>query len=196
MSIYGFYENNNRIHIGQDARIDKSEKAIFDSYFCFSCFFERKNELFEYGEAGGIFREKLSSSFWQSFDYFEFNKHLVETYCSGHKIIATDCSYIPKSGKETPDIGNFWSGCASKALKGLEISSLAVIDVDNNTGMHLECKQTTESSIDEESRVDFYLQQVIDKKDELKQLADYIVADGAYAKQKYVDGLLEKTGCI
>ncbi|MBF0414114.1 MAG: transposase, partial [Desulfamplus sp.] len=46
---------------------------------------------------------------------------------------------------------------------------------------------------DEESRVDFYLQQVIDKKDELKQLANYIVADGAYAKQKYVDGLLEKT---
>jgi len=44
--------------------------------------------------------------------------------------------------------------------------------------------------------VDFYLQQVIDKKDQLKQLADYIVADGAYAKQKYVDGLLEKTGCI
>ncbi|MDD1422742.1 hypothetical protein MEO40_27295 [Dolichospermum sp. ST_sed1] len=37
------------------------------------------------------------------------------------------------------------------------------------------------------------MQQVIDKKDELKRLANYIVADGAYAKQKYVDGLLEKT---
>ncbi|MBF0210781.1 MAG: hypothetical protein HQK68_07865 [Desulfamplus sp.] len=48
----------------------------------------------------------------------------LEAHCSGHKIIATDCSYIPKSGKETPHIGKFWSGCASKALKGLEISSL------------------------------------------------------------------------
>ncbi len=31
------------------------------------------------------------------------------------------------------------------------------------------------------------------KKDQLKQLADYIVNDGAYAKQKYVDGILENT---
>ncbi|MBF0243594.1 MAG: transposase [Desulfamplus sp.] len=145
-------------------------------------------------ERQGTYSEKsYRLHFEQSFDHFAFNKHLIATYCSGNKIIAADCSYIPKSGKETPHIGKFWSGCASKALKGLEISSLAVIDVDNNTGMHLECKQTTESSNDEESRVDFYLQQVIDKKDELKQLADYIVADGAYAKQKYVDGLLEKT---
>ena len=89
-------------------------------------------------ERQGAYSEKsYRLHFEQSFDYFEFNKHLVETYCSGHKIIAIDCSYIPKSGKETPHIGNFWSGCASKALKGLEISSLAVIDVDNNTGSTL-----------------------------------------------------------
>jgi hypothetical protein len=59
----------------------------------------RKSKFFEYGEAGGIFREKLSSSFWQTFDYFEFNKHLVEAYCSGHKIIATIAAIFPKVGK-------------------------------------------------------------------------------------------------
>jgi hypothetical protein len=89
-------------------------------------------------ERQGTYSEKsYRLHFEKPFDHFAFNKHLIETYCSGQKIIATDCSYIPKSGKETPHIGKFWSGCASKALKGLEISSLAVIDVDNNTGMPL-----------------------------------------------------------
>jgi IS4 transposase len=59
--------------------------------------------------------------------------------------------------------------------------------------MHLECKQTPENLTDEETRIDFYLQQIIDKKDQLKQSADYIVNDGAYAKQKYADGILENT---
>ena len=134
---YGFYEINNRIHIGQDAGVEQCQKAIFDPYFCFNCFVKRSNEFSEHGEARHIFRKKLSSSFWQTFDYFAFNKHLIEAFCSGHRIIAGDCSYIPKSGNETPHLGKFWSGCSSKACKGLEISSLAVIDVDNNTGMHL-----------------------------------------------------------
>ena len=66
-------------------------------------------------ERQGAYSEKsYRLHFEQSFDYFEFNKHLVEAYCSGHKIIATDCSYIPKSGKETPHIGKFWSGWPQK----------------------------------------------------------------------------------
>ena len=31
------------------------------------------------------------------------------------KAIAIDASYISKSGKKTPYIGKFWSGCASDA---------------------------------------------------------------------------------
>ena len=131
--------------------------------------------------------------FEQSFDFFTFNKHLIGQFCSDHRIIAGDCSYIPKSGKHTPHIGKFWSGCASKACRGLEISSLAVVDIENNTAMQLDCRQTPGDLKDEASRVDFYLQQVVDKKDELKELADYIANDGAYAKKKYVDGIVEQT---
>jgi hypothetical protein len=67
-----------------------------------------------------IFREKLPSSFWQPLGYFAFNKHLIEGFCSGHRIIAIDCCYIPKSGKETPHIGKFWSGWPQKHVKGLK----------------------------------------------------------------------------
>jgi len=131
--------------------------------------------------------------FEQLFDFFTFNKMLVEQYFSAHRIIAGDCSYIFKSGKKTPHIGMFWSGCASKSCRGLEISSLAVVDIENNTAMHLECKQTPGTLKDEETRMDFYLQQVVERKDELKQLADYIVNDGAYSKKKYVDGIVKQT---
>ena len=35
-----------------------------------------------------------------------------------------DPSYIPKSGKKTPWIGYFWSGCAGEYKRGLEIKSI------------------------------------------------------------------------
>ena len=131
--------------------------------------------------------------FERPFDFFTFNKMLVEQCFSAHRVIASDCSYLSKSGKKTPHMGMFWNGCASKSCRGLEISSLAVVDVENHTAMHLECKQTPGILKDEKSRMDFYLQQVVEKKDELKQLADYIANDGAYSKKKYVDGIVEQT---
>lgn len=75
----------------------------------------------------------------------------------------------------------------------MEISSLAAIDVDNNTAMHLECKQTPGILKDDESRMDFYPDQVLEKKDELKQIAKYIVNDGAYSKTNYVNGIANLT---
>ncbi len=131
--------------------------------------------------------------FERPFDFFDFNWQMADHYCSAHRVIAGDCSYISKSGKKTPHIGKFWNGCVSKAQKGLEISTLAVVDIEKNTAMHLECKQTPAALKNEETRTDFYLEQVVAKKDELKRMADYIVNDGAYAKKKYVDGIAGQT---
>ena len=46
------------------------------------------------------------------------------------QIIATDCSFIKKSGKATYGIEYFYNGSAGKTEKGLEISVIAVVDVD------------------------------------------------------------------
>ena len=49
----------------------------------------------------------------ESFDWFSFNEHLVKEHLTGtRKAIAIEPSYIPKSGKKTPWLGYFWSGCA------------------------------------------------------------------------------------
>lgn len=131
--------------------------------------------------------------FEKHFDFFAFNGQMIHEHCSSHRIIVTDCSYIPKSGKMTPNIDKFWNGCASKSEKGLEISCLSVVDVESHTAFHLECKQTPAALGDDETRMDFYLQQVVQRKDELKKLADYIVNDGGYARKKYVDGIVDET---
>jgi len=142
----------------------------------------------------GRYSEKsCRTHFEQPFDFFAFSSLLADETCSGHRIIAGDCSYIPKSGNMTPHLGKFWNGCASKAEKGLEISSLAVVDVERNAAMHLECLQTPAVLKDGETRMDFYLRQVVEKKDLLKEHADYIVNDGAYAKKKYIDGIVNQT---
>lgn len=36
---------------------------------------------------------------------------------------------MPKSGKHTPGLGQFFNGCAGRPERGLEISALAVLDL-------------------------------------------------------------------
>ncbi len=127
------------------------------------------------------------------FYFFTFSSLLSGECCSGHRIIAGDCSCIPKSGKMTQNIGNFWNGCASKAEKVPEISLLAVADAEHDTAMHPEYLHTPAVLKDEETRMDFCLRQAAEKKDELRHHAGYIVNDGAYAKKKYADGIVNRT---
>jgi hypothetical protein len=142
----------------------------------------------------GRFSEKTyRNHFEERFDFFNFNKQLAKQFRSSHRIIAGDCSFIPKAGKKTPHIDKFWSGSASKAMPGLEISSLAVIDIEANTALHLECEQTPANLPDNKSRIDFYVDQVIRRSKELKELADYLVYDGAAAKKKFIDGIVDNT---
>ena len=49
--------------------------------------------------------------FEQEFDFLKFNLELCKNNLSTHRILGFDPSYLPKSGKKTPHIGNFWSGC-------------------------------------------------------------------------------------
>ena len=61
----------------------------------------------------------------ESFDWFSFNEHLVGKHLTGsRRALAIDPSYIPKSGKKTPWIGYFWSGCAGEYKRGLELMGI------------------------------------------------------------------------
>ena len=79
----------------------------------------------------------------ETFDWFAFNDSIISKHLTGRrKAIAIDPSYIPKSGKKTPWIGYFWSGCAGDYKRGLEILGIGVIDIDNHECMTLGSIQT------------------------------------------------------
>lgn len=147
-----------------------------------------------YGEYS---EQSYRNNFEDRFDYISFNAALINQSCSSHRIIAFDPSYIPKSGKHTDHLGWFWSGTSGKALKGLEIGGLAVIDIDNNTAMSLEAIQTPgRKELKEQGMtlVDHYAGIIVERKELLRTLSDYLAVDGYFAKQGFVETITDETG--
>lgn len=146
---------------------------------------------------GKYSEQTYRNNFEKGFNFIAFNIELINQSCSSHRIIAFDPSYIPKSGKHTDHLGWFWSGTSGKALKGLELGGLAVIDVDNNTAMSLEAIQTPSSKELKKqgmTLVDHYAKIIVERKELLCPLSDYFVVDGYFAKQGFVETITTQTG--
>lgn len=129
--------------------------------------------------------QRYRQQFEKPFDFLAFNKELTLSQGSGRYAIAFDPSYVSKSGKKTPGLGWYWSGCANKAKWGLEIGGLAAIDIDNHTAFHLEAVQTLNT--DSQSLTDWYAAVISDRKDTLTSLSKYLVADAWFSKRTFSD---------
>ncbi|MDR5900496.1 hypothetical protein QC823_16185, partial [Halomonas vilamensis] len=92
------------------------------------------------------YHEKTFSRWYRrDFDFTEFNRLSLRPLnedAAVTLIAATDCSFIPKSGRHTEGLGKYYSGGTGRAEKGLEISTLAVVNVTENTAYHLSTRQT------------------------------------------------------
>jgi hypothetical protein len=107
--------------------------------------------------------------------------------------LVMDASFVPKSGKHTYGLDRFWNGSHSRAEKGLEISTLAWLDITDNCAYCLSVEQTppsAETADPETTRMDVYLDQLsrVVTTHDLRFLR-YVVTDGAYSKQKFVAGV-------
>jgi len=134
----------------------------------------------------------------RSFNFMEFNQQLIKraTKPENTVILAVDCSFISKSGKRTYGIDYFYNGSASRAEKGLEVSAMAVVDVNRKIAYNLSVQQTPATSRSsgkteqpETTRIDHYLAQLKSTIPYLPSSLDYVVADGFYTKIKWVDGV-------
>jgi hypothetical protein len=110
---------------------------------------------------------------------------------------AQDASFIPKSGKQTFGLGHFFNGCAGRAERGMEISTMAVVDVTRRCAFTLAVAQTppgeakaTTRQDKEETRIDFYKQQLRAQRHRLPERIRYHCVDGYYAKKKYLEEVL------
>lgn len=138
----------------------------------------------------------ISRQLRREFDFAAFNLQTMHSAINPAStlIAVQDASFIPKSGKHTYGLDRFFNGCAGRPERGLEISALAVVDVSANCAYTLAVSQTPPSAAPspqqkERTRVDNYLAQVRENRPALPAQISYLVVDGFYAKQKYVDGV-------
>ena len=72
------------------------------NYLNFECY-GQKNEM------------TYPNHYESGFNFRGFNQRLIEKHTGRRRMITFDPSYVPKSGKHTPGVGYFWSGCAGKS---------------------------------------------------------------------------------
>lgn len=145
---------------------------------------------------GDYCEQSYRNHYQQPFDWFDLNWELIHPHLSDERILVFDPSYIPKSGKLTPHIDKFWSGCLGKAVKGLELGVFGVVDIKKNTAFHLQSIQTASPKVLSElemSLPDYYLDLVVCQKDQFQKVSDYFVLDGYFAKKGFIEGIKEKT---
>jgi DDE superfamily endonuclease len=163
----------------------------------FLCMRGRHN--FENMERYGSYDEcSYRLNFEKPFDFALFNRELIRLVCGTERIAAFDPSYLAKSGKHTPGVGWHWSGSAGHAKWGIEIGGLAVVDVTNNTAMHLRSTQTPDSAwLRDEGTglLEHYADVVCTASGHLSALSvRHLAVDAYFAKRPFVDMVLAGSG--
>jgi hypothetical protein len=132
--------------------------------------------------------------FGKSLDFIEFsrigNSEIIPV--SATLIAALDCSFVGKSGDKTYGLDKFWDSKQGKAEKGLEISTLALVDVDYNTAYHVSTRQTPPEAKEGETRVNDYVRHFQKDCHALPKSVRYIATDAYYSKSLITNAILEK----
>jgi len=139
--------------------------------------------------------QRFRRQFETGFDFFSFNKALSAPWIGTRNAVAFDPSFIHKSGKQTPGIGYFWSGCAGRTLRGIEILGLSVIDADTRLSFHLEAVQTPPTNCLQDNGltlVNWYAAAIRKHIDQILSITKYVVADAYFSKKNFVEQIL---GC-
>jgi DDE superfamily endonuclease len=138
----------------------------------------------------------IARQFRATFAWPDFHQRVMQVALApqAELISVQDASFLPKSGKQTFGLGHFFNGCASRAERGLEISTLAVVEVTRRCAFTLAVAQTPPGDgeaprqpAEDETRIDFYKQQLRDQRQRLPQTVTYHCVDGYFAKKKYID---------
>ena len=146
------------------------------------------------GRFGKYCEQYFRIGFQWKFDFLSFNTQLLQGRVSHDKAIAFDPSYLFKSGKCTPGVGRFWSGCAAKAKWGLEIAGFAVVDTIANTAYHLKAFQSpppNELKSENTNLLAHYGGLVLNNAKQWLSFSKYLLADAYFSKKPFIDNVLE-----
>lgn len=140
---------------------------------------------------GSYCEKTYARHFADAFDFTGFNKLLLQNQLGDEVIAAIDTSFIPKSGKKTYGLDRFFDGCLRKARRGLELSVIALVDVQAKCAYTLSARQTPalpktdDTSSKKERRMSHYIKQLSEAASFFPKNLRYIAADGAYARTEF-----------
>jgi len=188
------YNNYNTLIIRTLSKIsvfNKCRKDFFCEVVILLLSIKGRVNFLQLGRFGNFKEQRYRQQFEKPFPWLDFNKELTLSHGGSRFVIAFDPSYINKSGKKTPGVDWYWSGCAGQAKWGLEIGGLAAIDLDNHTAFHLEAVQTLIEDKQETSLTDWYVNVIKERKETLSSISKYLVADAWFSKKPFVDQIIE-----
>ena len=170
-------------------KLNKSRKDFIVSVLWHILSIKGRINFLQPGRFSPLCEQTYRNQFEKQFDFFTFNKQLINQVSSGETIIAFDPSYIPKAGKSTYGRGRYWSGVAGAAKWGLDICGFAVVDIVNNTALHLKAWQTP--SADQLAKkglnlLSHYASLVTQNAEQFKAFSTYLVADAYFSKRPFV----------
>lgn len=131
--------------------------------------------------------------FKRSFAFTRFNLEVVKAAMADNQAMigVMDCSFIAKSGRKTFGLDQFYNGSHSRVEKGLEVSLVAVVDVETEVGYSVLAEQTfDQATFPELTRMDYYLDQIQRVRPQLPNQIRYLAVDGAYANQPLITGVV------
>jgi Transposase DDE domain len=137
---------------------------------------------------GDYCEQSFRLNYEKDFDFKSYNTALIRRYCGAELIWIFDPSYLAKSGKHTPGVGYFWSGSAGAMKWGLELSALAIGDIDNHTAMHYNVTQT-QAIKGEESLLTYYANLLIEQAEERQKLSKFLAVDAFFSKKPFIDSI-------
>ncbi len=188
------YNNYNSLIIrilGKISNFSKCRKAFFCEVLILLLSIKGRVNFLQLGRFGNFKEQRYRQQFEKPFPWLDFNKELALSHGGKRFVIAFDPSYINKSGRKTPGVGRYWSGCAGQAKWGLEIGGLAAIDLDNHTAFHLEAVQTLIEDKQATSLTEWYATAIKERKESLSSISEYLVADAWFSKKPFVDQIIE-----
>lgn len=189
--------------LNPNAKIRKSFKSFIIETMILILTTYGKINFLSLARHGKSCESRFRQNFKRKFDWGAFNSGMLLD-APGHVIsVAIDHSYIHKSGKKTPGLGRYWSGCDGATKRGLEILGFAQVAAGVSDARFLFAVQTI--PVTTKGRTPFYLEHMKDKrdnqtakalraiydhKDALLGISDILVGDCLFASYNFVTGVL------
>ena len=180
-------------YLNRIAKTNKPRRKFFLDIILLFLSIKGKMNFLQFARHSNHEEQMYRIQFEKQFDFMNFNKEIILDNLSKKLAIAFDPSYISKSGKKTYGLDKFWSGVAGQAKFGLEIGGMGVVDMENNTALHLEAIQTPDYKTLKQkdmTLLDWYADIIVSRKDNLLSISEILVADAYFSKKPFADAII------